>query len=395
MSSGGGFSANTVAGAPAESVEHPPTLRALQDLVSLQETETLVPVGSGTQLQLGTQPEGPFRLVELKTALAGSMRHEPEDMVLDVPASATLGEIDQRLSASGQFLPIDPPLAPDATIGGVLAAGGGGPLRTRFGLPRELVLGMSCLRSDGEIVRAGGRVVKNVTGYDMMRLWCGSLGTLGLITKATLRVVPRPEAVDLIAEHPSLETAMDRAAAALSADLRPLAFEILAPKADGEAWVSMARLESGVADAAVDVLPDSRLDETDDIYHECRDLGFLEGDDLTLRVAAPFSHIPAAVAALIELQPAKLVVRPLAGLVRATWGHQLPAASDIAGTTAVVRGRLSAVGGSIIVERQPDHLREVLDVWGEPGSSLPLMRRMKATYDPRARFNRGRFVGGI
>src|SRR6185312_7763380 len=150
------------------------------------------------------------------------LQHQADDLTVVTPAGATIDEINAVLAPSGQWLPIDPPLPGAATIGGTLAVGAGGPLRTRYGLPRDAVLGMTVLRADGELVHAGGRVVKNVTGYDLMRLWCGSLGTLGIITEVALRVLPIPgERHTIVTPHATYEEAFGFASSPLLAGLRP------------------------------------------------------------------------------------------------------------------------------------------------------------------------------
>ncbi len=162
----------------------------LQALARERDGRTLVPVGGGTRMDLGYAPEQPFTVVELGAALAGELEHSPEDLTLVAPAGMTLAEVNRRLAVHRQFVPLDAPLPERATLGGTLAVGTGGPLQSRYGLPRDLVLGMTVLRADGELVKAGGRVVKNVTGYDLMRLWCGSLGTLGIVRRYGAAVLP-------------------------------------------------------------------------------------------------------------------------------------------------------------------------------------------------------------
>jgi len=377
------------------SVEHPRSLEELRALLRTEEAETLVPTGQGNHLCIGAPPSGPFRLLELSEALGGPVTLTPEDMTLDLPASATLGEIDAGLRAAGQFLPMDPPLGPSATIGGVLASGLSGPLRTRYGLPREMVLGMSCLRADGEPVHAGGRVVKNVSGYDLVRLWCGSLGTLGIIVRVTLKVVPRPDYVDLVAEFPTLDAALAAALTTLRADLRPLAFELSSRGTPDSSWEALVRLEEAAGDGGLLVIPGAARLEAQDRYETARDAGFAEDDALSLRAAAPASLLSRLVQSLQELRPGVVQVRPLAGQVVAAWNEHVPEPALLASALSSLRNMLAPSGGSVVVQRRPDDFDGPVDPWGNPGDSLPLMHRVKETYDPRGRLNRGRFVGGI
>lgn len=385
-----------VAGRSAGGFERPSGLGELRQLVSLRSLETLVPVAGGTQLDLGDPPEGPFRVVDVSEALSGEPHHEPDDMTLDVPAATTLAEIDSILSLRGQFLPLDPPLSERASIGGALAVGSAGPLRTRYGLPRDLVLGATVLRADGELVHAGGRVVKNVTGYDLVRLWCGSLGTLGLLTSVTVRVLPRPRTVDLVAPVASPERAADIASRIAAEDIRPLVVDASMAAAETGSWNLLVRVDEFAVSAAQRLLGDSRDDPATDVYLANRDLGFGPEDVLVVRVATVPADLARCLESLSILGPSAVVARPLAGFARATWrGEAVPPVDGLITAISLLRQSLTHVGGSVVIERFPPDARGEIDAWGDPGPSLALMRKVKAAYDPAGRFNRGRFVGGI
>jgi len=308
-----------VRGRVAEAVVVPGSLSELRALVRDSAGGTLVPIGGGTRMELGYPPEQPFTLVRLGEALGGSMEHAPQDLTLVAPAGVTVADVNRKLADHGQFLPLDPPLPGRATLGGTLAVGAGGPLQTRFGLPRDLVLGMTVLRADGELVKAGGRVVKNVTGYDLMRLWCGSLGTLGIITEVALRVLPLAETVDLEVAVPDADSGSHWLRRFSAADTRPDVAEIVGGR-DG--WLLLVRAPIRAAAAVQRVCGGRPVHEAGpEHYALARDAGAREGDVLTLRVAATAGQVGDVARRFATLRPTVIVIRPMTGAVRATWGR--------------------------------------------------------------------------
>ena len=381
-----------VAGQAPAAVIAPANLDELREVVAGRDGRTLVPTGGRTQLALGSEPRGAFALLDVRVALAGEIEHEPADLTAIVPGGVTLGALDAQLAATGQRLPLDPPLAEQATLGGLLAVGTGGPLQTRHGLPRDFVLGMTVLRADGELVKAGGRVVKNVTGYDLMRLWCGSLGTLGIITSVALRVLPRPTTVDLRFEVESLAEGQALAERFLRADLRPELLDLT--KGDG-GWAGLARLTEGAVPKAESLAGAELMPCDGTEYLTARDLGFGESDALTLRASCATSAIGSTMAALEALAPSRVLVRPLAREVRATWDDEaVPEADAVAGAVGKLRLALAEHGGALVAERIPEGLRGAVDPWGR-SPTQERMAAVKAAFDPDGRLNAGRFVGGL
>ena len=381
-----------VAGRAPDAVLAPASLDELRAVVAERDGRTLAPVGGGTQLALGGAPRGPFALLDLRAALDGEIEHEPADLTVVAPAGVTLAAIDARLARAGQRLPIDPPHAGRATIGGALATGLGGPLRARHGPPRDFALGMTVLRADGELVKAGGRVVKNVTGYDLTRLWCGSLGTLGVIASVALRAVPRLETVDLRFRAATLADGLALAERFSRADLRPELFDLI--RADG-GWRGLARLEAGAVDAAR-AIAGADLEACDgSAYLKARDLGFGPDDALTLRASCPAGMIGRATDAFAALAPSRMLARPLAREARAAWeAASTPDMAALAETVRSLRAALAESGGDVVAERLPDDARGAVEVWGRP-RAFRRMAAVKAAFDPDGRLNAGRFVGGL
>ncbi len=381
-----------VGGSAPETVIIPASLDALRATVAERDGRTLAPAGGRTQLALGNPPRGRFALLDLRAALAGEIEHEPADLTAVTPAGVTLAALDARLRDAGQRLPFDPPHAEEATIGGALAVGMGGPLRTRYGPPRDFVLGMTVLRADGELVKAGGRVVKNVTGYDLMRLWCGALGTLGIITSVALRVLPHPETTDLRFSVASLDEGQVLAERLSRADLRPELLDLMRTE---HGWDGLVRLAVEAVPGA-EAAARAELTACDErMYLAARDLGFAEGDALTLRSSCATSAIAATATAFEALAPSRLLVRPLAREVRATWEPDaVPEAQAVVDATERLRATVAESGAAVIAERLPPALQGVLDVWGRP-RPFARMAAVKAAFDPDGRLNAGRFVGGL
>jgi glycolate oxidase FAD binding subunit len=249
------------------------------------------------------------------------------------------------------------------------------------------------MRADGELVKAGGRVVKNVTGYDLMRLWCGSHGTLGIITEAALRALPRVSSITLSAEYERIGDVVDTARRMSTDDLRP-EFADAFQTANG--WKFVLRVVESAQAAAMAALRDAALIEDDGLYVRSRDLGTHASDVLVVSASTTFGRVAELAECVAALEPDECVVRPLAGVVRASWTTgSAPPIAGMAQAVLALRGRVRDVQGSVIIDRMPATYHEQIDAWGEPPGSFGIMQKVKAAYDPDGRLNRGRFIGGI
>ncbi len=348
--------------------------------------------------------------IALRTAkLDRVLEYEPADLTLTVEAGITMGKLQSLLAERGQFLPIDAPA--DATAGGTLASGASGPSRHAYGLPRDWLIGCRLALADGTLIKAGGRVVKNVAGYDMQKLAVGALGTLGVIVEATFKVAPLPPAQEtLLATFPSLDAA---AGAVRAADERGLALRgitlSLSKGADTLAAFWLAGPGAAVERTARELAELCRDAKTERLQSDASERWWATvgaglhppfGPDVTiLRISLLPSHIPA----LLERLPAasQALTYPTTGLALVRLD-----ASQIDGTVTFVqdiRRWAEGSGGSLVVTSAPLAVKQRIDVWGDPstssgrsaGSALLLMRRLKEQFDPRGTLNPGRFVGGI
>src|SRR5207247_3149711 len=183
--------------------------------------------GGATRMALGAPP-AVYRLAVPLQRLNQLVDYQPDDMTVTVQAAITLGSLAKRLSERGQFLPLDPPVPQRATPGGTVAAAASGPLRAAYGTPRDWLIGARVIDGEGQEVRPGGRVVKNVAGYDLCKLYTGSLGTLGVLAELTFKVMPRPETIAVAALPLSLSQVEPLLAAVMDSDLSPSGLELFA-----------------------------------------------------------------------------------------------------------------------------------------------------------------------
>jgi glycolate oxidase FAD binding subunit len=383
---------------------------ALRDAASAGEA--VVAIGRGRHLALGEPPARCDVLLRL-ASLARIREHHAGDMTLTVEAGCTLAEIDQQLAPDGQWLGLDAPAAEDTTVGGFLAANLSGPLRASHGTARDLLLGLRWISPRGERVAAGGRVVKNVAGYDLHKAHVGALGTLGVLVEATFKVRPRPP------HERALVVACADAPAAIAAALD--ARDTVEP-----AWLEAASGPLlGVAGAAGFAVGWLGIEpELDDAERRVRARLAAAGDATVVHALAD------ADAAALRRRLADLALAPAAAVLRLATlpdalGDAIAAvagdpreerhwaahaangvarvsvhdAGQVVAMVAAARPRLERVGGSLVVERTTADVKAALaahgGVFGDPGPGRELMRRLKDAFDPDRTLAPGRYVAGI
>ena len=385
------------------------------------------PRGGGSHLRLGATPERVDVVLSVER-LRRQLAYEPGDMTTTVQAGLPLEELQGVLGAQGQFVALDPPATAATTTGGVIATNASGPRRLLYGTARDVVLGISVATADGARSKAGGRVVKNVTGYDLTKLYIGSLGTLGVVLELTFKVHPLPPGEATIgitcARHADILPILN---ALLRLPLRLSSLELLnaaalsAVHAGGGALPSspdlfLARLEG---DAAVTAGQKDRIADT------LRGLSLGAPTDVHVMPARPeeqqrlWSSLAAqalstdSVAAKVGLRITDLAafcaeIEALAAdppwLLHAHAGNgivsvQIPAGDGNDETLLVQIQALDAcvarLNGHRVIERAPVAVKRRCEVWGPVGDNFAVMQALKASYDPRRRLNPGRFIGGL
>ncbi len=401
---------DAVAGQPARFVATPDSTQEAAALLraAAELHLTVVPRGSGSRIGWAPRPRTCDLIVET-WKLDQVIEHAAGDLVVTVQPGVRLDELQGKLAAEGQRLALDPPGG--GTIGGILAAGVAGPLRFRFGAPRDLLIGITVVIADGTVAKAGGKVVKNVAGYDLGKLFAGSYGTLGLITQATFRLHPAPVAAATVSlDCPDPAAAQSAAHAIASSPLAPSAVELDWPSAD--APITVATLLEGdelsVAERVERMvgLVGGGIAESRSAHTKRADRNLDDPASTSLRVACWPGQLGRvldairAAAADYDLDPA--IGGSAAGVLDVSVKHG--SAVEVAGFVNGVRdgldGLADAVAGmppsvaSAVVLDAPGAVRKAVDMWG-PVPSLGLMRAVKDQFDPDHRMAPGRFAGGI
>jgi glycolate oxidase FAD binding subunit len=392
--------------APASTAEASAVLRAAAEL-----DLAVLPRGAGTRIAWGAAPASCDLVVDMK-GMDRLVEHAAGDLVATVQAGASLAGLGQALGRTGQRLALDP-AGPAGTVGGLIATGAAGPLRLRYGSPRDLLIGITVVRADGTVASSGGKVVKNVAGYDLGKLYAGSYGTLGLITEATFRLHPRPAAVAYVtADCAGQDEAHRLIAAAVDSPLTPSAAEISWPAGHApiRAGILLEGDQAGTAERAArlcglldELAEDSAVSSPDPPpwWGTAPD-----GDGTALRIAFWPGQLPAvlgairAAAAAAGLDPA-VAGSAGAGVLTAGLPGQADPAAVAKFVTAVreslAMGPAEPTGltrASAVVLHAPAGVRDLVDMWG-PAPSLALMRAVKDQFDPEHRMAPGRLAGGI
>jgi len=388
-----------------------------------EQRAAVVPWGSGTAMALGNLPRT-YDLALVTRSLSRIMEYEPADLTLTVQAGITMAALADELKRHGQLLPLDAP--EEATLGGVLATGAFGPRRHAYGPVRDWVLGVRVVHADGRATKAGGRVVKNVAGYDMTKLYLGSLGTLGVIVEASLKVTPLPAVEETwAAVCPSSLEAVRLALDADSRGLRLSALTVAGPLGrDGplaaagldsrgyavlaQAMGTQAAVERSLQD--LDALAGdhgltgggARLGGADEVWEALRALARPALADNVLLVRAllsprrvlPWLERTAGLAAKTGLAPA-LAAHVGTGCVFTRWQGPGLGGERGRGLLAALSESAVTLGGAAVVEGCAIELKHHVDIWGRPRADFALMRRLKEQFDPHGTLNPGRFLGRL
>jgi glycolate oxidase FAD binding subunit len=411
-----------------KSAENVSSLLALANKTGL----SVIPRGSGTKMELGGTPKKVDMVLSLLN-LNRITEYEPADLVVTAEAGLKLAELQKTLAKRDQQLPLDPPYTDAATLGGTVSANSSGPMRYRFGSCRDLLLGVKVVTASGEVVRCGGKVIKNVAGYDLKKLYVGALGTLGVITELTFRLYPLPASEQtFVASFKKIKNAAELVGRILGSELLPYAIEALNPSAFrtvaesagvplqedsyvvvvgfGDVNEAVRKQLSTIGELSrfCGAVNGTVLDEpcTEAIWNAIRNLPRLMNQlgpgSVACKVSVPVSKCLDACEALERLSTETGITCAVSSDAGNGIVHFYPSAHQetksivySAGMITKARDVVSEMGGTLIVERMPPELKEQVGVWGSTRSDFLLMQAIKSQLDPRGILSPGRFVGGI
>ncbi|HET7441126.1 MAG TPA: FAD-binding oxidoreductase [Terriglobales bacterium] len=357
------------------------------------------PRGNGSKMEWGNPPRSADLIVSTRR-LNRVVEHAWADMTATVEAGCTVAQFQQTLAQHGQRVALDPLWPEQATIGGILATNDSGPLRIRFGSLRDLIIGITLALPDGTLAKSGGKVVKNVAGYDLPKLATGSLGTLGIITQAIFRLHPIfRESHTLTFSLPDRQAMSGLLLAILDSRLVPTGLQIRAGNGGG--------LHIDIRFEGTSTGCDAQCEQIRQMAAELEsgEARNVWNDTESLWSAAPcvakISLLPSELGAFLD--NVKRFTEPLhlawTAVVQGVGVGFLRVESEsvapLMGVLGELRQWLESRGGSLVLLRAPLKLKQEVDVWGSAGDAMPLMKNIKARFDPAGTLNPGRFIGGI
>jgi glycolate oxidase FAD binding subunit len=399
---------DAVEGVEPSLVVEPGSVEETSELMKLAAREGLVvaPRGGGTKVHI-CDPPRELDLIVSTARMDEVVEYVPGDQVVRVQAGIKLEDLQEQLSGSNQMLAIDPPER-GATIGGIVAANSSGPKRYRYGTIRDLIIGISVVLHDGTVAKAGSKVVKNVAGYDLSKLFTGSLGTLGIIATANFRLHPIPEAARTVAvEIENPQAAGEAAQTIMHSQVEATAVELHYGEDAKLLTVLVESIQAGVeAKAEMTSFLLRPFGEVRELSDE--DAEHLIGppqppaagdDEVVVKIAAPPADLADVLGSVLGAAERRGLDHP-----RLT-GHAASGVTFVglsggdedasAGFVEEIREIWVRRGGSVTLQRAPLTLKNRVGTWDNGGDYLGLIRRVKEKFDPRGGMNPGRFVGGI
>jgi glycolate oxidase FAD binding subunit len=375
-----GSGAEAVDGNAPKTVVRPGTYDDVCAVLCYANDERLavIPLGGRLHIGLGNLPSRYDVALDV-TRLDQVVEFEPADLTITVQAGMTLGALREAAAGANMMVPFDLQLPGAATVGGVLATALSGPARLSLGAPRDFTIGMRVVTADGRLTRAGGRVVKNVAGYDLCKLYIGSLGTLGVIVEATFKTMPIPQTEQSVAfGFPNAEGACAMVARATKSGLAMRSAALSREEGRWRLDISLAGMPHAVERSIAE------LKQRADDPPAASEHALAQTSALVARCNVLPNKLPALLA---DVPPeAHVDAYPATGTCRI--------ATDL-DALAAIQSLAAKHGATCVIERCPPDAKRDIDVFGKPPSSLALMRAIKQEFDPNGVLSPGRMVGKV
>ncbi len=407
-----------------EIVLSPNNIEQVSEIMKLASKESLsvMPWGSGTKSALGNKPDR-VNIVISTNNLNRIIEHGASDLVATTECGISLGSLQKELNKENQFLALDPPhINKGATIGGIIATNDSGPERLRYGTAREFLIGIKVVKADGIIFKGGSKVVKNVAGYDLPKLYVGSLGTLGIIVEATFRLYPVPEYSETyLASFSSLENCHKTILTLLNSNLVLTSLELLNPgltallskrnnlDINGSEYclaIGIKNVEKAVKDqiSAVKKICEQNNgkgvlisgSQEEKLWEDVRNFpcNVVKAESVVCKASILVTQIPTVLNMVKQLSDENGVETSVS--TRAGNGICIIAirgdGSSITNAVNNLRAFISPLGGHLIVQEAPSEIKKGFDVWGDIGSGLGIMKRIKSNFNPDNILNPGRYI---
>jgi glycolate oxidase FAD binding subunit len=397
-------------------VAFPQKLEELSEIMRFchEQRWRVIPAGTGLWLEMGNQPVESGLIISTER-MNRVLEYEPADLTATLEAGATLAAFNQLASKHRQFIPLDPFGEPTMTIGGVVATSSSGPMRYAYGGPRDWVVGMTVVHADGGVTRSGGKVVKNVAGYDLCKIYAGSYGTLAVIADLNfkLRALPPIDRTILLFSK-NIQELCRFVARVADSDLAPAAIEMLSPGdilPVGADTFTLAMQFLNEAETVASQLNEVQkfgvglkhtlLTESEafQFWGKYRESEISQQWEFSLRITGLPADLHAMIAEAGRILP-KTSWRAHAGNgvlrvhAEAGWLDEVKTKLQPR-KIAELRRAAESRGGQLLILRAPADITDQLDVWGEVGGAAELMRALKEKFDPDAMLSPGRFVAGI
>jgi glycolate oxidase FAD binding subunit len=392
---GEGLASYSVDGRQPQAAVRPASVAQVSEVMALAHRLGLavIPWGGGTMMGVGNVPTRYHLALDLRR-LDRLVEHEPADLTLTVQAGMTVACLQEALAPHGQMVPLDPPWPRQATIGGTLATAVAGPARCSLGLPRDVTIGIKVVMADGRVTKAGGKVVKNVAGYDLCKLYVGSMGTLAVIVEASFKLLPLPRTRETRAF--AFPAPMPAWQAATEAWRRHLALGSLYLQWQGGPYTLVVRL-TGIQEAvdrsltALAAIAQGLGGEVTDVEERWEEamISPAEARGLTMKLSVSPSRVPACLEGLAKLSPSLTMAMPLAGVCYARW----PEAEEPSSLARKAMALAEALEGVAVIHACEAALKEEMDVFGPLPPSFHIMKAVKERWDPRGNLSPGRFLG--